>query len=72
MEHGKTVLLNEVMDLAEKVGYLASFIESPENKSLTEMLYPQMRQTLGRLSAIEKAKYTANGALRALRGFFPL
>ena len=66
---GKTVLLNEVMDLAEKAGYLTSFIESPENKSLTEMLYPQMRQTLRRLSAIEKAKYAANGALRALRGF---
>ncbi|RDW12641.1 ATP-binding protein [Paracoccus thiocyanatus] len=66
---GKTVLLNEVMDLAEKAGYLTSFIESPENKSLTEMLYPQMRQVLRRLSSIEKAKYTANGALRALRGF---
>ena len=35
---GKTVLLNEVMDLAEKAGYLTSFIEAPENKSLTEML----------------------------------
>ena len=66
---GKTVLLNEVMDLAEKAGYLASFIESPENKPLAEMLYPQMRQVLRRLSTVEKAKYTANGALRALRGF---
>ena len=66
---GKTVLLNEVMDLAEKAGYLTSFIESPENKPLAEMLYPQMRQVLRRLSTVEKAKYTANGALRALRGF---
>lgn len=66
---GKTVLLNEVMELAERAGYLTSFIESPENKSLTEMLYPQMRQVLRRLSTIDKAKYAANGALRALRGF---
>lgn len=66
---GKTVLLNEVMDLAERAGYLTSFIESPENKPLAEMLYPHMRQVLRRLSTVEKAKYTANGALRALRGF---
>lgn len=66
---GKTVLLNEVMDLAEKAGYLTSFIESPENKPLAEMLYPQMRQVLRRLSTVEKAKYSANAALRALRGF---
>ena len=60
---GKTVLLNEVMDLAEKAGYLTSFIESPENKPLAEMLYPQMRQVLRRLSTVEKAKYSANAAL---------
>jgi Cdc6-like AAA superfamily ATPase len=54
---GKTVLLNEVMDMAEQAGYISSFIEAPENKPLTEMLYPAMRQVLRRLSAIESAKH---------------
>lgn len=66
---GKTVLLNEVMDMAEQAGYISSFIEAPENKPLTEMLYPAMRQVLRRLSAIESAKHMANKGLRALRGF---
>lgn len=66
---GKTVLLNEVMDIAEREGYLTAFVEAPESKPLTEMLYPAMRQTLRRLSAVESAKYLSNKGLRALRGF---
>lgn len=66
---GKTVLLNEIRDLAERVGYQASLVETPENKGLAELLYPQMRQVLRRLSAVEKAKGAAVTALRALRGF---
>lgn len=66
---GKTVLLNEVLDMAENANYLTSFIESPENKALTDMLYPQMRQVLRKLSAIEGAKHAVRGAFRALRSF---
>jgi AAA ATPase domain len=66
---GKTVLLNEVLSLAEDAGYLTSFVETPENKKLAELLYPQMRQALRKLSAIEGAKAAAIIALRALRGF---
>lgn len=66
---GKTVLLNEVRDQAEKAGYLVSFIEAPEDKSLAEMLYPLVRQVLRRLSTLEGAKHGATVALRALRGF---
>lgn len=66
---GKTVLLNEVRDLAEKAGYLTSFIETPENKRLADILYPQMRQALRKLSAYAAAKSAAITALRALRGF---
>jgi hypothetical protein len=66
---GKTVLLNEVMEIAERVGYISAFIEAPENKPLTEMLYPAMRQVLRKLSALEAAKHTATKGLRALRGF---
>jgi AAA ATPase domain len=66
---GKTVLLNEVLSLAEQAGYLTSFVETPENKQLADLLYPQMRQALRKLSAIEAAKAAAILALRALRGF---
>jgi AAA ATPase domain len=66
---GKTVLLNEVLSLAEQAGYLTSFVETPENKKLADLLYPQMRQALRKLSAIEAAKAAAILALRALRGF---
>tara|TARA_R100000935_G_C2822906_1_gene160698 strand:+ start:426 stop:1595 length:1170 start_codon:yes stop_codon:yes gene_type:complete len=66
---GKTVLLNEVLEIAEREGYIAAFIEAPENKSLTEMIYPAMRQVLRKLSGLEKAKYMATKGLKALRGF---
>lgn len=66
---GKTVLLNEVRDMAEETGYLVSFIEAPEDKSLAEMLYPLVRQVLRKLSTLEGARQGATVALRALRGF---
>ncbi|WP_461429324.1 ATP-binding protein [Gymnodinialimonas sp.] len=66
---GKTVLLNEVLDQAESSNYLTSFVEAPEDKPLTELLYPSMRQVLRKLSAAEGAKQLAVGGLRALRGF---
>jgi len=66
---GKTVLLNEVMETAEREGYIAAFLEAPENKPLTEMLYPAMRQVLRKLSALESAKHMATRGLQALRGF---
>lgn len=66
---GKTVLLNEVLSLAEDVSYLTSFIETPEGKPLTETLYPQMRQVLRKLSTVEAAKSAVVGAMRALRSF---
>lgn len=66
---GKTVLLNEVLSLAEGASYLTSFIETPEGKPLTETLYPQMRQVLRKLSTVEAAKSAVVGAMRALRSF---
>lgn len=66
---GKTVLLNEVLEIAEREGYISAFIEAPENKALTEMLYPAMRQVLRKLSALENAKHMAVKGLQALRGF---
>lgn len=66
---GKTVLLNEVMETSERYGYLTAFVEAPENKPLTEMLYPAMRQVLRKLSSVEAAKHLAVRGLAALRGF---
>lgn len=66
---GKTVLLNEVLEIAEREGYITAFIEAPEDKTLTDMLYPAMRQVLRKLSALEAAKHQAVKGLQALRGF---
>lgn len=66
---GKTVLLNEIERMAESSGYLTSFVEAPDNKTLAEMLYPQMRQVLRKLSAVEAARAATNAALSGLRNF---
>ncbi len=66
---GKTVLLNRIEQLAEGHGYLASFIEAPENRKIVDLLYPKIHQILRKLSLIEGAKAAAHSALRALRSF---
>jgi AAA ATPase domain len=66
---GKTVLLNKIEEIAEEAGYLTSFIEAPEDRSLVELLYPKIHQVLRKLSLIEKAKSAALSAMRALRSF---
>lgn len=66
---GKTVLLNKIKEMAEKAGHLTSFIEAPENKSLGELLTPQLHSVLRKLSTRESAKAAAHTALKALRSF---
>lgn len=66
---GKTVLLNKIQEMAEEAGHQVSFIEAPENKSLSELLLPKVHQTLRKLSVIEAAKVKVFSALRALRSF---
>jgi len=66
---GKTVLLNKIEEMASEYGHLSSFIEAPDNKALTDMLYPKIHQVLRKLSLIESAKETTYAALRALRSF---
>ncbi len=66
---GKTVLLNKIEEMAESTGYLTSFIEAPEDRSLVELLYPKIHKVLRRLSLIEKAKVATLSAMRALRSF---
>src|ERR1700712_5638761 len=66
---GKTVLLNEFRKLAGEAGYIADFMEAPENRKLSELLAQSLRQALLKISAFEKAKDVANRALRVLKSF---
>jgi hypothetical protein len=66
---GKTVLLNKIEQEAQGFGHETSFIEAPEDRSLAELIFPKIHQTLRRLSLIEAAKAKSHAALRALRAF---
>jgi hypothetical protein len=66
---GKTVLLNKIEQIAEGHGYLTSFIEAPEDRTLVDLLYPKIHQVLRKLSLVEAAKTAAHSAMRALRSF---
>jgi len=66
---GKTVLLNEVENVARHHGHLTTSIEAPEGKSLGELLLPRVHQVLRKLSSAENAKAKAHDAMRALRSF---
>lgn len=66
---GKTVLLDQMRNDAEKSGIHTIRIEAPENRSLPALLAPQLRLALLRLSRIEAAKAQATRGLRALAGF---
>jgi len=66
---GKTVLLNKIAELAENYNHLTSFVEAPDGKPLSELLYPKLHQVLRQLSFIESAKATAHSGMRALKSF---
>ena len=66
---GKTVLLNNIEQVAAENRHVTSFIEAPEKKRLVELLYPKMHQAIRQLSLVDAAKAAAHSALRALRGF---
>jgi hypothetical protein len=66
---GKTVLLDRMREDAEGAGIHTLRVEAPEGRSLPAILAPQLRQALLRLSRNEKAKDSAQHALRGLAGF---
>ncbi|MGB0720201.1 MAG: AAA family ATPase [Bdellovibrionales bacterium] len=66
---GKTVLLGAIEGLAEKHGYIPSFIEAPDDKTFVELIYPKIFQTLRKLSLYENAKEKVYRAMRTLRSF---
>jgi hypothetical protein len=66
---GKTVLLNEVYEIATGFGFTILRIEAHEGKSLSEALVPPLREALFAASRVDSAMQAAKRALRVLRGF---
>jgi hypothetical protein len=66
---GKTVLLNEMQDQAESIGYRTVLIEAHEDKSLAVLLSPQLRQMLFRMNRMAGAGAKCRRALSVLKGF---
>ena len=66
---GKTVLLNQIYEKAEELGYNAVQIEAHEEKSLPALLIPKLRQILIRLDRGKKASFLAKKALGVLAAF---
>lgn len=66
---GKTVLLNKIESIAEEGGYIAALLETPESKTLPELLIPCLRKILFRLDTKEKVNEYVKRGLMVLRSF---
>lgn len=66
---GKTVLLNKVQEIAEASGYIAALVETPENKTLPELLVPCLRKILLRLDTKERVTEAVKRGIMVLRSF---
>jgi len=66
---GKTVLLNELENLAEQIGYKTILVEAHESKSLTALLAPSLRKLLLSLDRMENVSNKVRRGLRVLKGF---
>jgi hypothetical protein len=66
---GKTVLLNKIEAISEDDGYVAAFLETPEGKTLPELLIPCLRKILFRLDSKEKVNEYVKRGLMVLRSF---
>ena len=66
---GKTVLLNEIEDIAKKENYITEHIEFPENGDFLKLIARTIRKILLQVSSIEKAKNKVLKAFRVLKAF---
>ena len=66
---GKTVLLVKIRELALAEKFRTASIEAVENKSLPELIVPDLRKILLSLSVVEGAKENARKGLRVLKSF---
>ena len=66
---GKTVLLNEINQIAEQGGYISEMIETPEGRSLASILAPALRTIVTKLDRGRQIEQAVSKAFRILRGF---
>ncbi len=66
---GKTVLLNRIWEAAQDEGYKSVLIESHEDKRLSELLIPPLRQILFSLDAMQNASDKVKRGFRVLSSF---
>lgn len=66
---GKTVLLHEISEVAEKEGHYVVMIEAHEKKPLPALLLPELRRILFALDSGEWISEKAKRALRVLKSF---
>lgn len=66
---GKTVLLRTISDQARLLQYESVFIETPEDKRLSELLVPPLRSILYKLDQMEGLNASVKRAMRVFRSF---
>lgn len=66
---GKTVLLNTIHSAAENQGFISVLVETPEGRSLPELLVPVLRRILLRLDTKERVNATVKRGLMILKAF---
>jgi hypothetical protein len=66
---GKTVLLNRIWEAAQDEGYKSVLIESHEDKRLSQLLIPPLRQILFSLDAMQNASDKVKRGFRVLSSF---
>lgn len=66
---GKTVLLNELKDHAQKTGYKTIMVEAHENKSLAALLIPYLRSLLYDFDRLASFNNKVKRGLKILKSF---
>jgi hypothetical protein len=66
---GKTVLLNEIKELAQEAGFRDVYIEAPEEKSLPDMLAPALRSLLFDFDRMQGVSDKVKRGLRVFRSW---
>lgn len=66
---GKTVLLNTINTAAENQGFISVLVETPEGRSLPELLIPVLRRILLKLDTKERVNATVKQGLMVLKAF---
>lgn len=69
---GKTVLLVKIRELAQLDHFKTASIEAVENRSLPELLVPELRRILLQLSVTANAREQARRGLRVLKSFLSI